>query len=30
MDYLSEVMKAAIWGEPPPETPKWIQWIIEI
>ena len=27
MDYLSEVMKAAIWGVPPPETPKWIQWI---
>lgn len=27
MDYLSEVIKAAVWGERPPETPKWIQWV---
>lgn len=27
MDYLSEVMRAAVWGERPPDAPIWIQWI---
>lgn len=27
MDYLSEVFKAAIWGERPPTPPKWNKWI---
>lgn len=27
MDYLSEVIRAAVWGERPPDAPKWIQWI---
>lgn len=27
IDYLSEVIKAAIWGEKPPETPKWNKWL---
>lgn len=27
MDYLSEVFKAAIWGEQPPEAPKWNKWL---
>ena len=27
MDYLSEVIKAAIWGEQTPAAPKWMQWI---
>ena len=27
MGYLSEVIKAAIWGERPPKTPKWIRWV---
>ena len=26
MDYLSEVLKAAIWDEQPPEAPKWNKW----
>lgn len=29
MDYLSEVMVAAIWGERPPDAPVWNQWIHE-
>ncbi len=27
MDYLSDVFKAAIWGEIPPEPPEWNKWI---
>ena len=27
LDYLSEVIKAAIWGEPPPTEPEWNKWI---
>lgn len=27
MDYLSEMIKAAIWGERLPDVPKWIKWI---
>lgn len=27
MDYLSEVMTAAIWGKQPPEAPVWNQWV---
>ena len=27
MDYLSEVLKAAIWDEQPPEAPKWNKWL---
>lgn len=30
MDYLSEVLKAAIWGEQPPEAPKWNKWLHRI
>ena len=27
MDYLSDVMKAAVWGEVPPQVPKWNTWL---
>lgn len=27
MDYLSEIIKAAVWGDNPPEEPKWNKWI---
>lgn len=27
LDYLSEVLKAAIWGEQLPEAPKWNKWL---
>ena len=27
MDYLSEVIKAAVWGESPPQMPKWNKWL---
>ena len=27
MDYLLEVLKAAIWDEQPPEAPKWNKWL---
>ena len=27
MDYLSEIFKAAIWGEKPPDPPKWNKWL---
>lgn len=27
MDYLSEVLRAAIWGEQLPEAPKWNKWL---
>lgn len=27
MDYLSEIIRAAVWGERPPDAPKWIKWI---
>lgn len=27
LDYLSEIIKAAVWGDNPPEEPKWNKWI---
>jgi len=27
VDYLSEVIKAAVWGESPPQMPKWNKWL---
>ena len=27
MDYLSEVIKAAVWGEQLPQMPKWNKWL---
>lgn len=27
MDYLSEVIKAAVWDQKPPEAPRWNKWI---
>ena len=27
MDYIAEILKAAIWGEKPPEAPKWNEWV---
>ncbi len=27
MGYLSNVIKAAVWGEQPPEAPKWNKWL---
>lgn len=30
MSYLSDVIKAAIWGEKPPKQPVWIKWVHRI
>ncbi len=27
MSYLSDMIHAAVWGEKPPETPKWVKWL---
>ncbi len=27
MNYLSEVIHAAVWGEKPPNTPRWTKWL---
>ena len=27
MDYLNKIIKSAVWGEKPPEIPKWNQWL---